>query len=218
MEPVMVIGVSGPIRGGKGTAVKIIKTILGEDLCVASTGAIIEAKLRAYGIANTQDRSAKQDGFLRIAEAEGDQWIQQEALKIWENSRKPVWLFDAILMEWDEDFVRSFPCWMHIHVTAPLEVRWQRAVQAALRGEPDSKPDEANMTLREFEKLHQHKTAEAVGSFETKPGVTAIRNIGPTAHLGGAIVAALMNRRLITSLELDRKREKLQELYHSIKP
>lgn len=218
MKPVVVIGMSGPLRGGKGIAVKIIKTILDEDLCIASTSLLIEEKLRAYGVANLQDRVAKQGGFLRIAEAEGDRWIQQETLRIWEESLKPVWLFDAILMELDDDFVRSFPRWMHIHITAPMEMRWQRAVQAALRGDPGSKPDEAHMTLNDFQKLHEHKTALAVSSFETRQGVIVIRNEGPVQDLGANIISAFLNKGLVTSIEVNRRREKLQELYRSIKP
>lgn len=216
MEPVMVIGISGPIRGGKGTAVKILQTILVDDLCVASTRVIIERKLQEYGVANPQDRVAKQEGFVRIARAEGDRWIHAIVQNMWEESRKPVWLLDAVLMEWDDEFVRRFTHWMHIHITVPLEVRWQRAVQAALRGEPDSKPDERNMTLDEFRKLHKHKTARDVSAFETKQGVTVIRNTGSAHDLGAGIIVALMNRGLVTSEEVNRRREALQKLYNSI--
>lgn len=216
MEPVMVMGISGPIRGGKGTAVKILQTILGDDLCVASTRVIIERKLREYGVTNPQDRTAKQEGFTRIAKTEGDRWIHAIALNIWEENRRPVWLLDAVLMGWDDEFVRSFSHWMHFHITAPLEVRWRRAVQAAMQGEPDSKPDEGNMTLEEFKGLHEHKTARDVNSFETKQGVTVIRNTGSANDLGAGIIVALMNRGLVTSEEINRKKRALQELYYSI--
>lgn len=218
--PDAVIGVSAEIRGGKGTCVKILETIFYGETATISSGMVLADLARAFDLPNPTNRKTLQDAYSRAKLALGEKCLHPGILERWEKSQKRIWVFDGVLMPWDVEFVRSFPRNILFFVNCALEKSFERARQAALRKEPDSKPDEAEMTFEEFKKRHEHETAKFVASIKNMPGVRVLDNNGRPEELGRQIIKEVVEGYLIDPASLDSrgKRRALRNLYLSISP
>jgi len=213
MEIQHVIGVAGLPRSGKGTVIKILKTIFGESAHILSSSAILEGLLRDIGVPNPADRSAKQRGFIELARRFGNEWLLTALINQWNAGGKNIWIFDGVCMPWDTAYIQSHTQSTLFYISAPFELRLKRARQAAARGEHMAKPDEIAITEEQFQKLHEHETTRHIKEFQSLPNVAVLENTGTIRNLGSQITTALVNTQMIQPDTLVPCRAALEELY-----
>ncbi len=214
--PSIVIGVSAEIRGGKGICVKILETIFEGQTSVVSSGMILKDLARAFQMPNPTARETLQEAYSRAKSVFGEKCLHYGILDRWQKSGKGVWVFDGVLMPWDVEFVKSFPSSILFFVDCTMEERFRRAKLAALKGEPDSKSDEAEATWEDFRRRHEHETAKFVASIKNLAGVAVLDNNGTPRELGSQIVAILLNRLHLDQQKIFARKEALENLYREI--
>ena len=210
------IGVAALPRSGKDTTTAIVQTIFGDDAHVLSSSMVIEGLLKGLGVPNFTERSAKQRGFIELAKRFGNKWLLTALENEWTAGGKKTWIFNGVCMPWDAEFIQSFPQWTFLYVTAPFEIRFERAKQAALKNEATAKPDEATMTEEQFRHIHTHETARYLEAFQTIPGVSIINNSGTVRELGAQIIAAFLAKGTVTQDQLQTNHDRLEELYKKL--
>lgn len=187
-------------RAGKTTAREIVETLIPEDRRITfSTSDAIKEELIRQGITNFNDRKAKQEAFVRIAETQGEDWVIKKAAEAFWWSDRQLGILDCVCMPQDMAWLKTLPSWqwIPIYIEAPFQTRLKNANAAALRGGADSKPDEAYMTAEEFRKVHSHPTTVHITSFRNIPGTTVIRHNSGIENLGRQVVATLQKKYIL---------------------
>lgn len=159
-----------------------------------STSRIIQQELQRRGEKNSFDRRTKQQA---ISGAENKKWVLERIKATLEGIYLPYAIVDALCMPWDIEWLTSLPKWTLFYYEAPIEVCLARRKAAALKGEEDSKPDEANMTIDEFREILGHETAVHIPSFKNTPGAIIIDGNAPIEDFGRQHIAGLLQQGII---------------------
>jgi len=187
---------------GKGTTRRIIETLIPESKrLVVSTGDIIREELIKHGVTNFNDRKAKQEAFSRIAATTdgGEEWLINRVARTFWSSDKQLGILDAVRMPVDIKWLKTLPgyTWIPLYIEAPFQMCFERRKAAAKRGEPDSKPDEADMTEDDFRKMLTHETSIHIPGFRNIPGTFIIRHDSTIENLGRQIISVLRERLIL---------------------
>ncbi len=214
LKNMSIIGLCGLPGTRKGTGLKILRILLPQDkTCEISTSRILHKILQDRGVENSRDRKAKQAVFSERKEKEGDNWLLLHIIETLDRSRKFYGIVDALCMPWDVGWLTGLPSWLLLYYEAPFEVSLARRRQAALNGEDDAKPDEAEMTEEDFRQVLQHETAIHVPSFRNIAGVDVIDGNSPIETFGRQHVAALLRKGIIRQEHLILKASALLNFY-----
>jgi hypothetical protein len=208
------------IGGGKGTTLRVIETLVPkEKRLVVSTSEIIKGELLRQGVANLNDRRVKQEAFLRIAREEGEDWLTNRVAAAFRRNYLTVGIWDKVCMPSDIKWLQTLPKWQWtpLYIDAPFTVRLERARAAAPRGEPDSKPDEANMTEDDFRKTLSHETATHIPGFRDIPGTFVIRHDSDIENLGRQVISVLRESRVLNDSDYLNGSRALLRFYDAFK-
>lgn len=199
-----IITLCGLPRAGKGTTRQIIELLVPErKRVVVSTSDILKEELVKQGVANSSDRTAKEQVFAKLAKTEGEDWLIKRAAAAFRRSYLEIGILDMICMPWDIEWLRTLPegTWVPLYIEAPFRMRLERARAAALRGLPDSKPDEANISEERFQELNFHPAVIHIPDFRNIHGTFVIRHDSTIENLGRQIVSVLRENRLLKNSE-----------------
>lgn len=220
--PRVVIGLSGHMGAGKGTAVEMLKLIFGDKLFLASTTKIIEDALRDRGVENPNKVKVKQRGFEEIAAEEGEGWLHKKAHGIWHDFHTPhlieahsqfLCVYDSVRTERDTRWLLGFSGALLIHTHADAKTRFDRIRKRAGQGGPGAKDDEKEISFEEFLKRHEHSTAQFVDSIPKISRVVVLDNNNTTRAFGAQLIAVLMTKGLISFPDLEKKKPQLEAFY-----
>lgn len=153
----IVIGLVGEAAAGKGTVASFLTEKYGASIHTFSSS-MKECVKRLHLPVNRENLSA----FSTLTrQAFGEDLYARVVAKDCETDDHPFIVVDGIRLEADMTVLKGFPGFHLIYVTAPVELRWQRA-----RGRGE-KEGEAEMSLDEFkeqEKLPTETAIKAIGA------------------------------------------------------
>jgi dephospho-CoA kinase len=129
-EKRIVIGLTGPISGGKGTVAEILKS---KGFFYTSTSDRIREEISARHEEITREKLLKVADELR--QSFGPEVLAKRSWEMVENKEENV-VIDSIRGEVEVDFLKTKPGFILIGVTAPRELRFERAKQRVREGEP----------------------------------------------------------------------------------
>lgn len=156
----IIIGLVGEAAAGKGTVAAFLTDKFGASTHTFSTS-MKECVKRLY-LPLSRENLTKFSTLTR--QAYGEDLYARVVAKDCETDTHEMIVVDGIRLEADMTALMAFPGFHLIYVTAPVEVRWQRARN---RGE---KAGESDMSLEDFKKE------------ELLPTELAIKSIGESAE------------------------------------
>ncbi len=158
MRNVVVIGLVGEKRGGKGTSQDLIREVLREYgvLSVASfsTSDAIAKTLREYGVFESRENRMKFAVLMDSTFGEGR--ITERIFNVVREDRSTVRMVDSIRWLTDKDALRQQSNNLLLYVTALPEVRWKRGLASS------DKPDDQNISYEEFLKKDESPTEKLI--------------------------------------------------------
>lgn len=169
-----VIGLAGKKSAGKGTVARILCKIFGEHVDHFRSSDILTATLDLWDLEHTRDNYSALPVAMEHAYGKGI--LTRVMHKKIAASRHPYVIFDGVRWETDVKMIREFPQNMLWYITAPLEIKHQRA---RLRAE---KADEKEITLEKFIEQESAKTETYLPVIKTLADVI-ITNDGTLADL-----------------------------------
>jgi len=129
-EKRLVIGLTGPISGGKGVVAEILKE---KGFFYTSTSDRIREEINARREEIT--RKKLQEVADELRQTFGPEVLAERSWEMIENKEENV-VIDSIRGEVEVDFLKTKPGFILIGVTAPRELRFERARQRVREGEP----------------------------------------------------------------------------------
>lgn len=160
----LVIALVGPQLAGKGKFVEAIKGWCQEG-CVSHlcTGDILRSILGTLG--RPQDRPNCDKLVSTLVAGYGEGFLAQAMEARILRDPKPVIIFDCMRLLTDELMVLGLPVkTLRVHVTAPVEVRYQRCQERR-------RSDEHKLTLEEFCQIDELPMEKLIHEIGTRTGV-----------------------------------------------
>lgn len=168
----IIIGLVGEAAAGKGTVAAFLTDKFGASTHTFSTS-MKECVKRLY-LPLSRENLTKFSTLTR--QAYGEDLYARVVAKDCENDTHEMIVVDGIRLEADMAALKAFPGFHLIYVTAPVEIRWQRARN---RGE---KAGESDMSLEDFKKEELLPTELAIKSIGESAEFT-VPNAGDFAEL-----------------------------------
>lgn len=180
MKEKIIIGLVGEAASGKGTVANFLVEKYGASTHTFSKS-MKDCAARLY-LPLTRENLSKFSTLTRAAY--GEDLYARVVAKDCETDDHTVIVVDGIRLVADMDALKNFAGFHLIYVTAPVELRWQRA---RARGE---KADESQMTLEQFKQDALLPTELAIQSIGQNAEFT-VENAGDFAELYSSITSII---------------------------
>jgi len=141
----IIIGLTGPISGGKGVVADYLKE---KEFFYSSTSDRVREELKERGIEITRENLQKVADELR-REFGPDVLASRTYNKV-VNQKTPCSIIDSIRGEAEVDFLKQKPNFYLIGVTAPRKIRYKRMVERNRESDPVSYKDFVKVDQADF--------------------------------------------------------------------
>jgi len=178
----LVVGLVGEIAAGKGEAVKFLQKEYKSEVYRFSD--VLKELLERLSMDVTRENLQALGRVLRVLF--GDNILVEALKQDISSSNADLVVVDGVRYHVEAEMVRSFENNILLYITAPEDVRYQRVLSRATRGEK-------NITLEEFKRNEENETERAikkVGESTDK----VIENTGSIKELGEDIRKVLENK------------------------
>lgn len=189
-----VIGIAGPMGAGKDTVALIISGLLQENVSIIVGGDILRSLALALELPEPESRATLQRTYSAVSQVLRKTWLQNEIERRWRESGTDVWVLNGLRMPWDIEFLRKFPCRTILFLSCCMEKRF---IRIRSRRDASKKSDEADMTLQNFQRMHEAETETFIEQIACMPGVTILDNNGPLDDLRAQTKRVLYDKQLL---------------------
>ncbi|PIW37170.1 MAG: hypothetical protein COW24_01775 [Candidatus Kerfeldbacteria bacterium CG15_BIG_FIL_POST_REV_8_21_14_020_45_12] len=169
----MIIGITGPKLGGKGTSAAYLREQYNAE--IFSMSRIL------FDIAHRLHLETSRENLIKIAtglrEEFGSDILAQVLKQDVSNSSGSVCVIDGIRMQSEVDIFSKLPDFRLLYIDAPIESRYERSLS---RGE---KVGETDMTFNEFKAEENAITEQGIAALKNKAAVVIVNdNSIPDLH------------------------------------